>query len=480
MTASSRAGRARLLWLACAAIAALCCAHLGSAQSSLGFQPFDFALLGDPQIGYGHAGEYGDAGRLAQVIASVNQGKIPLTLVAGDLVQDRSLLQVFTFDWARKRLAGRVALAAGNHDVVDQDGLRAFRRRFGKDYYDLVSHNCAFVIVDSETARDRRISGAEFDAQWAFLERTLAAHQQARRKHIILVMHRPPFVESEQEAENGANWPTDTRARLLGLARRHGVRWILAGHLHRTLSVDTADGIHVVVSAGSARSFDRSPVAYYRFHVDEDGLRYALVSVAPAMPEPFSVPGLRDWTPRIFDFSLRHWLFTILYAVAAMFALRASKELGRSGQDPPRQKLWFAIAIMLFFFGANMQLDFDEAIREIGRLLARRAGVYGIRHVITGSAAAAVTLGSSVLLIRYYLRSKGDRATAIALCMLAVPCAWFGLSAISHHDIGMLFDEMLWDLLTLIALLVISICARRVAKNESRTVPRSPAPARRG
>ncbi len=313
--------------------------------------------------------------------------------------------------------------------------------------------------------RDPDISREEFDRQWAFLENALATHQRAGRDHIVLVTHRPPFVETEDEADAEANWPKDTRRRLLALARNYGVRWILAGHLHRTVTADTADGIHIVVSAGSARSFDQSPIAYYLFHADKEGLRHELVVVAPTPPEPFSVPGFPNWTPRLFEFSIRHWLFTVFYVIAGLFALSASKALGR--RNAPQQTHWRVIAILLFFFGANMQLDFDEMIGEVGRMAIRLAGVFAIRHLITGSAAAVVTVVSAVLLARFYVNSQRDKSTPIALCALAIPTAWFCLSAISNHIIGMLFNERWWDLWILIAMIVISVCARRVSQRQT-------------
>lgn len=425
---------------------------------------FDFALLGDPQIGYGRGGEYADAGRFAKVIESINQSKLPLSIIAGDLVQDRSIWQEWTFDGMLSRLQGKVVLAVGNHDVVDEGSLVSYRARHGKDYFDVVYENTAFIVLDSETARDRGISGTEFDAQWAFLEKKLVEHQGALRDHIVLVMHRPPFVYTEDEDGKGENWPVDTRNRLLSLARKHGVRYILAGHLHRTAEIKTQDGIQILVSAGSARSFDQSPIAYYRVHVDETGLSHQLVKVAPAPAEPFSVPGLREWTPRIFDFSVRHWIFSILYALSGFFALRASRALKGQGQDIPKQTLWLGIALLLFFFAANMQLDFDELIGEIGRIVAKVSGVFAVRHLITAVAALVVAAGSAVWLFRLYARSTRDRQVPLALSMLAIPTAWFCLSVISNHTIGMLFNEMWWDSLILVAMIVLCVVAASTAK----------------
>ncbi len=446
-------------------------ATAGTARAQSSFSPFEFALLGDPQIGYGPGGEYADVGRLGQVVDSVNAHRMPLVLVPGDLVQDRSLWQQWLFSWQAGRVQNKLLLAPGNHDIVDLASLAAYRKRHGPDYYEFVFNNCAFVVVNSETARDRRISATEHAAQWLFIERSLAAQRAAGRKHIVLVTHRPPFVDDEREAEDGANWPPETRARLLALARQHGVRWILTGHLHRTHTAQTADGIQLVVVAGSSSSFDRSPVDYRLFRVEHDALTHTRVLVAPAPAEPFSVPGLRGWTPRLFEFSVRHWLFTALYALAALAALRTARAL----RERHSRVLWRGIAWLLFAFAANMQLDFDELLQELGRIAAQLSGLYPMRHVVTAGALALLLGVAAVMLVRHYrLESRLERGRAgrggsdhpltLALAALVVPSAWFCLSAVSHHDLGMLFDEAWWDLAVLAALAVVGVSARRARK----------------
>jgi len=435
-----------------------------SAQTPEGFTPFEFALLGDPQIGYGQGGEYADAARFGQVVGAINAQQLPLAIIAGDLVQDRSLWQEWIFSGVVRRLQPRVLLVAGNHDVVDGGSLKDYRVRHGQDFYDTVINNVAFIVINSETARDTRVSAAEFELQWNFIQRSLEVHQRAGRTHILLVMHRPPFVHDEAEASSDANWPLETRERLLRLARQHGVQWILAGHLHSTADIRAKDGLRIIVGAGSARSFDRSPVGYHRFSVAQDGLRVQKVVVAPAPREPYSIPGLREWTPRLLDPSPRHWFLAIVYCAVGALALARSRRLRApepgSLNAPPGAQLWYGIALALFGFGLNMQLDLDELLREVGRIGAQLTGIYVVRHVITASTLIALAGAATFLLIRLHRRSRHDPATTAVLALLIAPGAWFFLSAVSHHDIGMVFNEAWWDILILASLAGIALCAR--------------------
>ena len=457
----------------CLVIAALLMAAPATASSQSqpdGFEPFSFALLGDPQIGYGPGGEYADARSLQKIVESINARRLPLIIIPGDLVQSRSWWQRWTFARVQRQIASHVVLTAGNHDVVDTASLLAFRTEHGSDYYNYTFNNCSFVVIDSETAREPTLNPDEFTRQWTWLEATLAAQQRASRTHVVLITHRPPFVEKETESADDRNWPRETRSRLLNLARRYGVRWILAGHLHRTLIASTEDGLRVVVVAGSASSFDHSPIGYQLFQVDRDHLLNQWVTVAAAPPPPFVVPGFHEWTPRLFQFSIRHWLFTLAYVATAMVALRAAR-VTRTQHDKRQRsssRLWVAIAVLLFAFGANMQLDFDEFLRDSGRIAAKLLGIYPLRHVITGTALAALAASGGLILGLRYLDSPRNRPVTVALAMLTVPAAWFFLSAISHHDLGMLFDEAYWDLLTVAALTVICACALRSAVNGRR------------
>jgi 3',5'-cyclic AMP phosphodiesterase CpdA len=440
-----------------ALLGALALAGLQLAQAEP-FEPFEFALVGDPQIGFGTGAEYADARRFGLVVDNIAAQRIPLTVVAGDLVQDRSLWQHWAYGRVARGLPGRVLLVPGNHDVVDRASLQDWRARHGPDYHDAVWRNVAFVLLNSETLRDRRIAGLENEAQWEFLQRSLAMHQAAGRTHIVLVMHRPPFVEREDEGEEEANWPPASRARLLTLARAHGVRWILAGHLHRTALIEAGDGLRILVGAGSALSFDRSPIAYHRLRVERSSITFEQVVVAPPPAEPFTVRGLPGWTPRLFDPSLRHWIFTLAYAIVGLIAWRVSR---RTPAEPARA--WRAVALLLFALGANMQLDLDELVTETGRLTAKAIGVYALRHAITAGAVLAVAGGAVLLFARSWSRARSQRAALAALALLAPSLAWFCLSAISHHGWGMLFNEGWWDLMILAALIGIAVCAARQA-----------------
>jgi predicted phosphodiesterase len=431
-----------------------------SASTAAAAEPFRFALLGDPQIGFGPGGELRDQGRFEQVVEAVNQSQAQLVVVAGDLVQDRTYWQRWLFSRVNSTLRPKTLLVAGNHDVVDLDSLLSYREDHGPDYYEYVHGDVAFVVLDSETARDRSLSMREHYKQWEFIESTLSGHASNGQKHVVLAMHRPPFVDDEAEAESGANWPPESRARLMTLARQARVRWILAGHLHRRHELTTPDGITVVVAPGSARSYDMSPIGYRSFEVNEAGITSQWLTVAPAPSPPWHVPGFREWTPRLFDFSIRHWLLTLLFAAGGVASLRASRRAQGRGAGEPRA--WRGVAAALLFYAANMQLDLDEFTQEAARLSAKLSGFYAARHVVTGGLLLLCIAVATFWLARNFKSAHRDRGLVLAMAALAAPSLWFALSVISHHDLGMVFSDDTWDLLTLASVGTILACALSV------------------
>jgi 3',5'-cyclic AMP phosphodiesterase CpdA len=108
-------------------------------------------------------------------------------------------------------------------------------------------------------------------AQWDFVEAQLVAARAAQQKPVF-VMHHPPFITTEDEPDQYFNWPAVPRARLLALAREHGVRLFLCGHTHTTTDVSTADGVRVLTTAGTSRAFDTHGCGYQTLRIDAGGI----------------------------------------------------------------------------------------------------------------------------------------------------------------------------------------------------------------
>ena len=242
------------------------------------FQPFTFVHFGDPQMGFGKDGIDADKRRFVAAIRAANRIKADFVYIAGDLVHKRTQEEFVALAEAMKVFEVPVKIAPGNHDVTNHETLAVYRAKHGRDYYVFTRHNCDFVAVDSMLLSERvpwfkdkdEKFRAEIETQWKWLERTLAASKTKQRIHVFLLMHVPPFVKTVDEGNRYQNVPLDGRKRLLALAEKHGVKAILAGHLHKTCEIH-AGQLTIYVVGGTARVDDKKGFGYRVFKVRKDG-----------------------------------------------------------------------------------------------------------------------------------------------------------------------------------------------------------------
>jgi len=134
---------------------------------------------------------------------------------------------------------GQVLALPGNHDVGDEppgqdpaqivDGPRLARwdAAFGADRFALDVGAWRLLGVNAQLFGSGLPREAEQDG---WLDAELAA---AAGRRIALVLHKPLFVEHEDEAEATATCMTPApRARLLARLRAAGVAMVVSGHLH--------------------------------------------------------------------------------------------------------------------------------------------------------------------------------------------------------------------------------------------------------
>ena len=88
----------------------------------------------------------------------------------------------------------------------------------------------------------------------------------------VLVMHHPPFLQTETEPHAYFNMPLVPRARMMALVRKYGVRTLLTGHTHTTRSWETSDGIKLVTTAGTSVAFDHNGCGYQQLTMNASSL----------------------------------------------------------------------------------------------------------------------------------------------------------------------------------------------------------------
>ena len=245
------------------------------------FRPFAFLHFGDPQIGRTETAE--DQARFLEAIREANALRPAFVVIAGDLTEAGGFAERIAFQRALKRLAVPVLIVPGNHDVFDSESRAYYHQNYGPDFYAITYNNCVFIGLNSELRPAQGPAGGA-EGQLRFLEATLAAAQAARRTHVFIIQHTPPFLvpEAERNVDAGPDGPY--RRRLLALARAYGVRTFLCGHTHTTWEIRAVDGAFTIYTAsGTAevREPDGRDACRYRlFRVGADRVEQTPVRLA--------------------------------------------------------------------------------------------------------------------------------------------------------------------------------------------------------
>src|SRR5208283_3573434 len=136
-------------------------------------------------------------------------------------------------------------LAPGNHDIWSAKSEQLFRQHARGLDYSFDYGQAHFTILDN--SRSEELSNDEL----GFLEADLKAHRVQPLKFVI--SHRPSWLVNVALQ--------NPHFRLHQLAKRYGIQYIIAGHVHQMLhfELEGVDYISIVSSGGhlrSTRSYD--------------------------------------------------------------------------------------------------------------------------------------------------------------------------------------------------------------------------------
>jgi Icc protein len=204
---------------------------------------FHFAILGD------HTGE-AQPGVYEQVWREVAAENPAFVISVGDTIQggedtsaDSEWRQVEQILGMYRRYP--LYLAPGNHDIWSAHSEGAFRKYAGHaPHYSFDYGPAHFTILDN--SRSEQFSAEEF----AFLEADLETHKAQPVKFIV--SHRPSWLFDVLFK--------NSKFTLHQLAKKYGVRYVIAGHLHEELHGDL-DGVSYL-SVGSSGGHLRGSEKY--------------------------------------------------------------------------------------------------------------------------------------------------------------------------------------------------------------------------
>jgi serine/threonine-protein phosphatase CPPED1 len=217
---------------------------------------FFFIQLADPQFGmYTKDRDFAqETANYEFAIATANRLKPRFVIVCGDLVNkpgDPAQIAEYKRISAKLDPAIRLYHVAGNHDVGNEptpEALRAYRERFGPDYYSFREGTLYGIVLNSSLIHSPQNAEPELKKQDEWLRAELDTAKASGAPHIVIFQHHPFFLERAAEADQYFNIPTVRRQPLLEAFHAAGVKHIFAGHYHR--NAHGVDGDLEMVTTG--------------------------------------------------------------------------------------------------------------------------------------------------------------------------------------------------------------------------------------
>jgi hypothetical protein len=154
------------------------------------------------------------------------------------------------------------------------------------------------------------------------------------------------------------------------------------------------------------------------------------------------------WSPGIGDPNLAGWTTVALYAIAAWTCLVVARRLRSKAKTNavPRRELWAwsLFSILLLLLAVNKQLDFQTALTEIGRILARKDGWYESRAQVQRAFVGGLCGFSLVCVVSLWLLLRGlspaVKMAATGMCFVGV---FVLVRASSFHRVDEFLGERL-------------------------------------
>jgi MFS family permease len=141
------------------------------------------------------------------------------------------------------------------------------------------------------------------------------------------------------------------------------------------------------------------------------------------------------------------WLTTAAYFSTATMCVLCALRLDRHAGARERLRVrlvWWSLAVLVLFLGANKQLDLQTLFTAVGREIAKGAGWYAYRRTVQAwFVAALATVSLAALVAAGWALRREWRRRRLALIGLAILVGFVLVRAASFHHLGAALD---WEL----------------------------------
>ena len=174
-----------------------------------------------------------------EAIETANKIKPDFVVICGDMVHNSDSEEQFQELTRISRLLNeeiKLYWVAGNHDVGDKPtraGLAKYKEQFGEYNYSFQEENSYFIVLNSSICYDPGSVPDEWDNLISFLEKELQIAASVQKRHKIIFMHHPLYLNDPNEGDNYFVIPSVRRAKIIDLITEYDVSAVFTGHLHR-------------------------------------------------------------------------------------------------------------------------------------------------------------------------------------------------------------------------------------------------------
>ena len=227
-------------------------------------------------------------------VANVNRLRPAFVVVCGDLINktgDKTQANEYFRITSKIDRSIPVHAVAGNHDVGNEPTpgtLKAYRARFGPDYYSFRHGRIHGIVLDTSVISAPGKVQAEADAQEAWLKAELGRARASDARHVVVFQHHSWFLEKADEASQYFNVPIEARRRYLDLLKSSGVRYVFAGHYHRN-AFGRDGAVEMITSGPVGRPLGADPSGIRIVTVKDDVLEHTYYGMG-LIPNQFPIP----------------------------------------------------------------------------------------------------------------------------------------------------------------------------------------------
>lgn len=209
-------------------------------------------------------------------VNEINKLRPDFVIITGDFVNNRTdSNQIKSFLKIKALINKRIPvyLIPGNHDVgqkPNDETLKFYFKHYEADKFSFIYKRFKFIGLNSNLIN----SGIEQEnIQLEWLKTKLKGN-----KPIIIFSHHPFFITDIHEKDSYSNIPLAKRMEYMQLFKKHGVKFVFAGHYHNN-SVAQYEGMQMITTSAVGKPLGKAKSGFRVVRVYKDSINHQYIEL---------------------------------------------------------------------------------------------------------------------------------------------------------------------------------------------------------